>query len=77
MGKAKFIDNVKELFGIKSDEEKKKDAIKELLKKLEARKSHLRKELHKEEKIEKIEALKDSIKIVKMQIKKGKKLLNQ
>jgi len=77
MSGSKFITKIGELFGItpESDESKKK-AVKELVKKLKLRRISLKKELKEESDIVKREALKDSIKIIKKQIKKGKDILD-
>lgn len=77
MSGAKFITKIGELFGItpKNDESKKK-AIKGLVKKLKLRRISLEKELKEESDIIQREVLKDSIKIIKKQIKKGKDILD-
>ncbi|DAB33992.1 MAG TPA: hypothetical protein CFH82_07585 [Sulfurospirillum sp. UBA12182] len=77
MGKAKFIDKVKEVFGFQSEAQKKELAIKELIEKLEQRKLILKQELRLAADAQSRENLKDSIKIVKQQIKKGKSLLQE
>jgi phosphopantetheine adenylyltransferase len=78
MGKAKFIDKIKTLFGIsvESDEPNKK-IVKELIEKLSLRKNELKKELKGSTNIVQRETLKDSIKILNKQIKKGKALLEE
>jgi hypothetical protein len=79
MNGLKFIQKVKELFDISTPNEesaKKKQIIKELLKKLKLRRIALKKELNDESDIVKREAIRDSIKIIKKQIKKGKEILD-
>lgn len=77
MNGSKFLMKMKELFGItpQTDESKKK-AIKEIIKKLKLRYIELKKELKDECDVIKREALKDSIKIIKRQIKKGKDIVD-
>lgn len=77
MSGAKFISKIKELFGWTphSDESKKK-AVKELIMKLKLRRIELKKELREESDAIKREALKDSIQIIKKQIKKGENILD-
>lgn len=77
MSGEKFINKIQELFGIipKNDESKRK-AIKELVKKLKKRRITLKSELREESDLIKRETLKDSIKIIKKQIKKGKDILD-
>jgi len=77
MSGSKFITKIGELFGITPEnDESKKKAVKELVKKLKLRRISLKKELKEESDIVKREALKDSIKIIKKQIKKGKDILD-
>lgn len=78
MNGLKFIHKIQELFGILSvnEESSKKQTIKELLKKLKLRRIFLKKELKNETDIIKREAIHDSIKIIKKQIKKGKDILD-
>lgn len=77
MSGSKFISKIGELFGITPEnDESKKKAVKELVKKLKLRRISLKKELKEESDIVKREALKDSIKIIKKQIKKGKDILD-
>jgi len=78
MSGLKFIQKVKELFGLTSlnEESSKKQTIKELLKKLKLRRISLKQELKNETDIIKREAIHDSIKIIKKQIKKGKDILD-
>lgn len=77
MSGSKFITKIAELFGLTPEnDESKKKSIKELVKKLKLRRIELKKELKAEGDIIKREALKDSIKIIKKQIKKGKDILN-
>ncbi|WP_333804680.1 hypothetical protein [Sulfurospirillum sp.] len=78
MNGLKFIHKIQELFGILSvnEESSKKQTIKELLKKLKLRHIFLKKELKNETDIIKREAIHDSIKIIKKQIKKGKDILD-
>ena len=80
MNGLKFIAKVKELFDISTPNEesaKKKQTIKELLKKLKLRRIALKKELKEESDIVKREAIHDSMKIIKKQIKKGKEILDE
>lgn len=77
MSGSKFISKIGELFGISPEnDESKKKAVKELVKKLKLRRIALKEELQAETDIVKREALKDSIKIIKKQIKKGKDILD-
>lgn len=77
MSGSKFIAKIGELFGITPEnDESKKKAVKELIKKLKLRRISLKEELTEETDIVKREALKDSIKIIKKQIKKGKDILD-
>lgn len=77
MGGSKFIRKIGELFGIiPENDESKKKAVKELVKKLKERRIILKKELLEETDIIKREGLKDSLKIVKKQIRKGKDILD-
>jgi len=78
MNGLKFIHKIQELFGISSinEESSKKQTIKELLKKLKLRRISLKQELKNETDIIKREAIHDSIKIIKKQIKKGKDILD-
>lgn len=77
MSGEKFINKIQELFGIiPQNDESKKKAIKDLVKKLKARRITLKNELREEDNIIKREAIKDSIKIIKKQIKKGKDILD-
>lgn len=74
----KFIQKIKELFGIvaPSSDANKKQIIKELLKKLKLRRISLKEELKNETDLIKREAIHDSIKIIKKQIKKGKDIVD-
>lgn len=74
----KFIQKIKELFGIvtPSVDTTKKQIIKELLKKLKLRRILLKQELKNETDLIKREAIHDSIKIIKKQIKKGKEIVD-
>ncbi len=77
MSGSKFISKIGELFGISPEnDESKKKAVKELVKKLKLRRIALKEELQNETDIVKREAIKDSIKIIKKQIKKGKDILD-
>ena len=77
MSESKFINKIQELFGITPEnDESKKKAIKELVKKLKMRRIALKHELKEEMDIVKRETIKDSIKIIKKQIKKGKDILD-
>lgn len=79
MGKAKFIDKIKNLFGMQIDEENEpnKKIVKELVEKLKEKKKALKEELSLCEEPIKKEHLKDSIKILKKQIKKGESLIKE
>lgn len=77
MGIKKFIESVKASLNLDEFEQKgKKKSIKRLLQKLESRKEILasapKKKLNKKE----LEELKEEQKIIALQIKKGKKLLD-
>jgi len=74
----KFIQKIKELFNIASSnaDANKKQIIKELLKKLKLRRISLKQELKNETDLIKREAIHDSIKIIKKQIKKGKEIMD-
>lgn len=74
----KFIQKIKELFDIvaPSVDTTKKQIIKELLKKLKLRRILLKQELKNETDLIKREAIHDSIKIIKKQIKKGKEIVD-
>ena len=74
----KFIQKIKELFGIvaPNEETTKKQIIKELLKKLKLRRIVLKQELKNETDLIKREAIRDSIKIIKKQVKKGKDIVD-
>lgn len=74
----KFIQKIKELFGIiaPNGDANKKQIIKELLKKLKLRRISLKEELKNETDLIKREAIHDSIKIIKKQIKKGKDIVD-
>jgi len=78
MNGLKFIHKIKEVFGIAvpDEESTKKKTIKELIKKLKLRRIALKKELKNEVDLIKREALRDSIKIIKKQIKKGKEIVD-
>ncbi len=76
MGKSKFIKKIKNLFGIEVEApEPDKEVVKDLVDKLKLRKIELKRELKECTDIPKREALKDSVKILNKQIKKGKDLL--
>lgn len=77
MSGGKFITKIGELFGITPEnDDSKKKAVKDLVKKLKLRYISLKKELKGESDIVKREIMKDSIKIIKKQIKKGKDILD-
>ena len=78
MNGLKFIQKVQALFGLSPEdaESTKKKAIKELLKKLKLRHILLKQELKNETDLIKREAMHDSIKILKKQMKKGKDILD-
>lgn len=77
MPSTKLMRKIKELLGINTREENTKRTIKELVKKLKLRRISLKKELKEENDLIKREAIHDSIKIIKKQIKKGKELLDE
>jgi len=77
MPSTKLMRKIKELFGINTREENTKQTIKELVKKLKLRRISLKKELKEENDLIKREAIHDSIKIIKKQIKKGKEILDE
>ena len=75
MGIAKFIESVKESLGLDRFEKSgKKKSIKNLLKKLNEKKSKIEREM-KEKKDKK--ELKEEYDIISMQIKKGEKILQK
>ncbi len=77
MSGPKFIAKIEALFGIAPEnDESKKKAVKELVKKLKLKRIALKEALKEECDIPKRESLKDSIKILKKQIKKGKDILD-
>lgn len=77
MGKRKFIEKIQDMFGFKKpDDSSKKEAIKELLKKLKAKQAELKLQLKVTKESEAKKDLKDSIEILKKQIKKGESLLS-
>jgi len=77
MSGSKFIARMAELFGlIPTTDDSKKKAIKDLVKKLKLRRIELKNALKAEVDIPKREAIKDSLQILKKQIKKGKDILD-
>lgn len=77
MSGSKFLaKNVKSSLALHLQQKNPKKAIKEIVKKLKLRRTELKKELKEECDVIKREALKDSIKIIKRQIKKGKDILD-
>ena len=74
----KLIQTIKELFGFmpQNAESTDKKSIKELLRKLKFRRILLKQELKNETDLLKRESIRDSIKILKKQIKKGKDLVD-
>ncbi len=74
----KLIQTIKELFGFmpQNAESTQKKSIKELLRKLKFRRILLKQELKNETDLLKRESIRDSIKILKKQIKKGKDLVD-
>lgn len=74
----KFVQTIKELFGFmpQNAESTHKNSIKELLRKLKFRRILLKQELKNETDLLKRESIRDSIKILKKQIKKGKDLVD-
>lgn len=77
MTSAQLIHKIRELFGFASEKESTRKRIKELIKKLKLRRISLKKELKEENDLIKREAIHDSIKIIKQQIKKGKEILDE
>ncbi len=76
MSRSKFIQKMKNLFDEKVKKKKnKKDAIRKLLKRLELRRKKLKRELKRTTNKEKRADIKESIGIIKKQIKKGQSLL--
>ena len=77
MGSSKFIQKIKTLFGFEADtpDAKKKQTIKELLKKLKMQHIELKKALKDENDLVKRQSIHDSINILKKQIKKGKDII--
>lgn len=69
-------ENARALWLYTSNRRIQKKAIREIVKKLKLRRIELKKELKEECDVIKREALKDSIKIIKRQIKKGKDILD-
>ena len=78
MNGLKFIETIKELFGIVAPNEDttKKKIIIDLLKKLKMRRIRIKEELKKETNLVKREAMYDSIKIIRQQIRKGKEIVD-
>lgn len=74
----KFVQTIKELFGFMphNAEYTHKNSIKELLRKLKFRRILLKQELKNETDLLKRESIRDSIKILRKQIKKGKDLVD-
>ena len=76
MGKSKFIAKMEEMFGLKKRKEaSKKESIKKLLEKLKEREATIKSELKKCDNCREKAELKDSLHIIKKQIKKGEALL--
>lgn len=76
MSKSKFIDKIQSFLHKKvSDKKSKKEKIKILLDKLHVRHKKLKKELNQTTSKDKKQDLKESIAIIKKQIKKGELLL--
>ncbi len=76
MTKSKFINKIKNLLDIHIPKKKrKKEKVKKVLEKLHSRHKKLRKELKKANSKEKKQDLKESIAIIKKQIKKGENLM--
>ncbi len=72
----KFIQHAKELLDLDDfSEDKKKKAIKKLLRKLEKRKDKVKAFLHKKLSDRKRKEAKEELELIKYHIKKGKKLL--
>lgn len=76
MGKSKFIGKMEEMFGMKKEKDlSKKESIEKLLQKLKKREESLKKELKQCKDCREKSELKDSLQIIKKQIKKGEALL--
>ncbi|WP_309496096.1 hypothetical protein [Sulfurovum sp.] len=77
MGIKKFIKKVQSTLGLSDYEvESKKKALKDLLKKLNGRKTSINKSLKSDMKKKEIKELEEELAIVTCQIKKGKKILH-
>jgi uncharacterized protein (DUF2147 family) len=77
MGKRKFIEHIQDILGISKPEyDSKKAAIKELLQKLKSKQAELKLQLKVTKEDESKKDLKESIEILKKQIKKGENLLD-
>jgi ABC-type transporter Mla maintaining outer membrane lipid asymmetry ATPase subunit MlaF len=76
MGKSKFIKKIETLFGFDEPEtDSKTEAIKELIRKLKDKRNEMKVRLQVTHSEKKKAELKESIAILKKQIKKGEKLL--
>lgn len=76
MGKSKFIKKIEMLFGFDEPEaDSKTEAIKDLIRKLKDKRSEMKVKLQVTQSEKKKAELKESIAILKKQIKKGEKLL--
>ncbi len=76
MGIKKFVNDVTDVLGLKKfDEQKKKKAIRKLLKKLEKKKEDVEGQLANHPKNKQSKELADELELIHYQIKKGKKLL--
>ena len=79
MSQKQFIQTLKTLLGLQPEDEEQlhaKEQIKRLMSKLEHEYLSLKETLKKEEDVSKREALKESLSIIKEQLKKGKDFLN-
>lgn len=78
MKKRKFIERIQEMLGfIEPETSSKKEAILDLLQKLNAKRAELKIQLKLSQDPTEKEDLKESIDVLKKQIKKGEKLLEE
>lgn len=78
MKKRKFIERIQEMLGfIEPETSSKKEAILDLLQKLNAKRAELKIQLKLSQNPAEKEDLKESIDVLKKQIKKGEKLLEE
>ncbi len=78
MGIKKFVNDVTGVLGLKNfEEQKKKKAVKKLLRKLEKRREEVENKLSTHPKDKQSKELADELELIHYQIKKGKKLLDK